>query len=192
VACRRFSGDQVLKQCPGCAQLIDKIALKRAAVEKELSGLGKAPKDIKDILHQCRGFERAFNNAVDVRCSRGPAAPSSLDPAVMLQLPIASISQWKSADGASQSVEISSQIRRTFNSIEGLTGAVDKLPVEQRFQLANVKAVRPSIPATSSAGHPPLFDHRLYGTTHRFRPGYEPRPSPYIGVPHCSHASLLG
>ncbi len=41
----------------------------------------------------------------------------------------------------SQSVEISSQIRRTFNSIEGLTGAVDKLPVEQRFQLANVKAV---------------------------------------------------
>ena len=48
--------------------------------------------------------------------------------------------------GASQSVEISSQIRRTFNSTEGLTGAVDKLPVEQRFQLANVKAVWPSCP----------------------------------------------
>ena len=67
---RRSSGARMLERGLGRAQLIDKIALKRAAVEKELSGLGKAPKDIKDILHQCRGFERAFNNAVDVRCHR--------------------------------------------------------------------------------------------------------------------------
>ena len=67
---RRSFDDRVLKRARCCSQLIDKIALKRADVEKELSGLGKAPKDIKDILHQCRGFERAFNNAVDVRCHR--------------------------------------------------------------------------------------------------------------------------
>ncbi len=65
--------------------------------------------------------------------------------------------------GASQSVEISSQIRRTFNSIEGLTGAVDKLPVEQRFQLANVKAVRPSYLLHCLQADPPLCQTRLYG-----------------------------
>lgn len=41
-----------------------------------------------------------------------------------------------------QSVDISSQIRRTFNSKEGLSGCVDNLPVDERFKLANVKAVR--------------------------------------------------
>lgn len=50
------------------SQLIDKLALKREDVEKELEGLGKAPKGIKDIFHQCRGFEKAFTTAVEVHC----------------------------------------------------------------------------------------------------------------------------
>lgn len=53
-------------------QLIEKIVLKREDVEKELEGLGKAPKGIKDIFHQCRGFEKAFTTAVDVRSAYPP------------------------------------------------------------------------------------------------------------------------
>ena len=51
-------------------------------------------------------------------------------------------SYLESAVFVSQSVDISSQIRRTFNSKEGLSGCVDNLPVDERFKLANVKAVR--------------------------------------------------
>lgn len=39
-------------------------------------------------------------------------------------------------------MEISSQIRRTFNSTEGLSGTVENLPLDQRFLLEHVKAVR--------------------------------------------------
>ena len=50
-------------------QLIEKLVMKREDMDKELGSIGKAPKGIKDIFHQCRGFEKAFTIAVDVRCS---------------------------------------------------------------------------------------------------------------------------
>jgi hypothetical protein len=40
-----------------------------------------------------------------------------------------------------QNPEVTSRIRKIFNSQEGLTGLVKQLPLDQRFQLMNVKAV---------------------------------------------------
>lgn len=51
--------------------------MKREDMEKELDNMGKAPKGIKDIFHQCRGFEKAFTIAVDVRCP--PMKPLTLN-----------------------------------------------------------------------------------------------------------------
>ena len=52
--------------------------MKREDMEKDLESMGKAPKGIKDIFHQCRGFEKAFTIAVDVRCP--PMKPETLNP----------------------------------------------------------------------------------------------------------------
>jgi hypothetical protein len=40
-----------------------------------------------------------------------------------------------------QNPEVTSRIRKIFNSQEGLTGLVKQLPLDQRFQLMNVKSV---------------------------------------------------
>ncbi len=50
-------------------QIIGGLTDKRASVEKELALMGKAPKGIKDIFHQCRNFERAYATALEVRSS---------------------------------------------------------------------------------------------------------------------------
>lgn len=40
---------------------------------------------------------------------------------------------------------MTSRIRKIFNSQEGLTGLVKGLPLDTRFQLPNVKAVRRAV-----------------------------------------------
>lgn len=57
------------------SQLVEKLVMRREDMEKELETMGKAPKGIKDIFHQCRGFEKAFTIAVDVRCPRPSQTP---------------------------------------------------------------------------------------------------------------------
>ena len=41
-----------------------------------------------------------------------------------------------------QNPEVTFRIRKVFNSQEGLTGLVKGLPLDQRFQIDNVKVVR--------------------------------------------------
>ena len=45
--------------------MLDRLRLRRQAVETELSLLPSAPKSTKDIFQLCRGFERAFSLTVD-------------------------------------------------------------------------------------------------------------------------------
>lgn len=64
---------------------------------------------------------------------------------------------------------MTSRIRKIFNSQEGLTGLVKQLPLDQRFQLMNVKSV--SVEANSIARanacvlhQPPLGSNGLAGS----------------------------
>lgn len=67
------------------AQVIGGLNEKRLLVEKELNSLGKAPRGVKDIFHQCRNFERAYAVALEVSSqhwgsmlsSKGPILPKS-------------------------------------------------------------------------------------------------------------------
>lgn len=48
---------------------------------------------------------------------------------------------WNGVTAAVQDPEVTSRIRKVFNSQEGLTGIVTQLPLDTRFQLENVKVV---------------------------------------------------
>jgi hypothetical protein len=58
-----------------------------------------------------------------------------------------------------QNPEVTSRIRKIFNSQEGLTGLVKQLPLDQRFQLMNVKSVsvEPNSIATACVLHQPAL-----------------------------------
>ncbi len=47
----------------------------------------------------------------------------------------------RGAAAAVQDPEVTSRIRKVFNSQEGLTGIVTSLPLDMRFRLENVKVV---------------------------------------------------
>lgn len=68
--------------------------------------------------------------------------------AVLRHLPLTSLHSI-----SVQNPEVTSRIRKIFNSQEGLTGLVKTLPLDQRFQLPNVKSVSSSDPLTSLHHH---------------------------------------
>lgn len=122
------------------AQVINGLNERRGKVEKELSTFGQAPKGQKDVFAQCNKFHRAYAAALEVSMidftpcqNTGGNSSHSHNVNMSCVRPL--------VDPPAQNPEVTSRIRKIFNSQEGLTGLVKQLPLEQRFQLLNVKAV---------------------------------------------------
>ena len=98
-------------------QMLDRLRLRRQAVETELSLLPSAPKSTKDIFQLCRGFERAFSLTVD-----------STEYAAHIR------NAFQEGAGASGPA-------RSSQPPAGLAAAIRALPLERMFRLDPVKAV---------------------------------------------------
>lgn len=96
-------------------KILDRLRLRRQAVETELSLLPSAPKSTKDIFQLCRGFERAFSLTVD---STEYAAH------------IRNAFQEGGGGGSGRSSQPA-----------GLAAAIRALPLEKLFRLDPVKSV---------------------------------------------------
>ena len=97
--------------------MLDRLRLRRQAVETELSLLPSAPKSTKDIFQLCRGFERAFSLTVD-----------STEYAAHIR------NAFQEGAGGSSGKSSSQQPA-------GLAAAIRALPLEKLFRLDPVKAV---------------------------------------------------
>lgn len=103
-------------------EVLERIADKRIAVEKEVIKYGDAPAGLRDVFELCRGFERAFVNTINYGDAKGP--------------------QFKARDEEGKEESPTSiNIKEAFSGEDGLTIALKSLPYDEIFDLENVKQV---------------------------------------------------
>lgn len=105
------------------AEVLEKLAEKRIAVEKEVIKYGEAPAGLRDVFELCRGFERAFVNTINYGDASGPQ-----------------FKKYGEENGAGES-PTALNIKEAFSGENGLQGAIRDLPYDDIFSLENVKRI---------------------------------------------------